>query len=512
MVLLQHGANRDAQDSRDQTPLFLAAREGSYEAAKLLLSHFANRDMTDHMDRLPRDIAQERMHTDIVQLLEEYHADSPTVALANGFASSPDVLSTYINRLPPTKNKGRKRTPKHATYMLAGSHGATAGSQPMKDLGNLPTMGAECKGQIVRLPPATHKAKSKKKKTCESSSLSSGSTIPSSSPCLENLESPDANLDYPPSYESACQGSHSMMADLGAGIHTVGPGMESLSHGSLGLFPAGGVLHGDPGGRQLTEAELSASINELPQDWLSDLTHSQIVNQPNPEDALLHASQDLLPSNSSPLSSSGSPGQNVQASPGVPSQSPGGQVAPTGASPLSQPSSSPLYPNSVSPASQRSVVSPLRKNLPLSPTHMQALQQASRCQGQPSASPPSSYPPSCLHDNGLSHAGHYPQMAPATQMNLIPGHQYPTPPSQHSHLGSDSAAGRELSLIPDHYLTPSPDSPGCSPGQWSSSSPHSAQSDWSEGISSPPQVAHHLAPPPALQGKAGGTKEGAVYI
>ncbi len=57
---------------------------------------------------------------------------------------------------------------------------------------------------------------------------------------------------------------------VGAGIHTVGPGMESLS-------PPGGVLQGDPGVRQLTEANLSASINELPQDWLSDLTHTASV-------------------------------------------------------------------------------------------------------------------------------------------------------------------------------------------------------------------------------------------
>ncbi len=72
-------------------------------------------------------------------------------------------------------------------------------------------------------------------------SLSSSSTILSSSPCLENLESPDANLNYRPFYKSACQDIHRMMVDLGAAIHTVGPGMESLSHGSLGLFPPGGV-------------------------------------------------------------------------------------------------------------------------------------------------------------------------------------------------------------------------------------------------------------------------------
>ncbi|NXH43071.1 NOTC2 protein, partial [Dicaeum eximium] len=78
LVLLKNGANRDMQDNKEETPLFLAAREGSFEAAKILLDHFANRDITDHMDRLPRDVAQDRMHHDIVQLLNEYNvAHSP---------------------------------------------------------------------------------------------------------------------------------------------------------------------------------------------------------------------------------------------------------------------------------------------------------------------------------------------------------------------------------------------------------------------------------------------------
>ncbi|MGH0159588.1 UNVERIFIED_CONTAM: hypothetical protein FKN15_067874 [Acipenser sinensis] len=96
LALLKNGANKDMQDLKvtrsasfgqtasvqiadlllratEETPLFLAAREGSCEAAKILLDHFANREITDHMDRLPRDIAQDRMHHDIVQLLDEYN-------------------------------------------------------------------------------------------------------------------------------------------------------------------------------------------------------------------------------------------------------------------------------------------------------------------------------------------------------------------------------------------------------------------------------------------------------
>jgi len=76
-ILLVHGANRDAQDDKDETPLFLAAREGSFEACKALLDTFANREITDHMDRLPRDVASERLHHDIVRLLDEHMPRSP---------------------------------------------------------------------------------------------------------------------------------------------------------------------------------------------------------------------------------------------------------------------------------------------------------------------------------------------------------------------------------------------------------------------------------------------------
>lgn len=59
---------------------FLRFREGSYEASKALLDNFANREITDHMDRLPRDVASERLHHDIVRLLDEHIARSPQMA------------------------------------------------------------------------------------------------------------------------------------------------------------------------------------------------------------------------------------------------------------------------------------------------------------------------------------------------------------------------------------------------------------------------------------------------
>lgn len=101
---------------QEETPLFLAAREGSYETAKVLLDHFANRDITDHMDRLPRDIAQERMHHDIVRLLDEYNlVRSPP--LHNGPLGAPTLSpplcspNSYIGNLKPAVQGKKARKP-----------------------------------------------------------------------------------------------------------------------------------------------------------------------------------------------------------------------------------------------------------------------------------------------------------------------------------------------------------------------------------------------------------------
>lgn len=70
-LLLDKGANKDAQDAHEETPLFVACREGSYETAQVLLSHKASTDLADHMDRLPRDIAAERLHDRLVTLIDD---------------------------------------------------------------------------------------------------------------------------------------------------------------------------------------------------------------------------------------------------------------------------------------------------------------------------------------------------------------------------------------------------------------------------------------------------------
>ena len=107
-ILLSSGANKDATDNKEETPLFLAAREGSYEACQVLLDAGANRDMADHMDQTPRDVAQERMHGDIVRLMEEprqvHHHRSKNMLSSNGTAAMTATLPSAARLAKMKKN------------------------------------------------------------------------------------------------------------------------------------------------------------------------------------------------------------------------------------------------------------------------------------------------------------------------------------------------------------------------------------------------------------------------
>lgn len=76
-LLAVRETNKDAQDLAEETPLFLAAREGARGAVEILLSHNANRDIKDQMDMSPMDIARTKKHDDIVRLLEEHEPPTP---------------------------------------------------------------------------------------------------------------------------------------------------------------------------------------------------------------------------------------------------------------------------------------------------------------------------------------------------------------------------------------------------------------------------------------------------
>lgn len=104
--------------------MFLAAREGSFEAAQLLLEHFANREITDHLDRLPRDVAQERLHQDIVGLLDQPSGPrSPPGAHGLGSLLCPPGAFMPGLKAAPSGGKKSRRPPGKAGLGPPGARG-----------------------------------------------------------------------------------------------------------------------------------------------------------------------------------------------------------------------------------------------------------------------------------------------------------------------------------------------------------------------------------------------------
>jgi Notch-like protein len=154
-TLLAHGANRDAQDSKDETPLFLACREGSYQAAKALLDHCANRDITDHMDRLPRDVAQERLHHDIVRLLQEHVPPAPQPQVSQP-VMPPNMVTNEATQMQGMGNA--KPRPKKRSKTVEGSpmDGSMQSPPSMMTMSGVATLPKNRRQSIKRKNPDGH--------------------------------------------------------------------------------------------------------------------------------------------------------------------------------------------------------------------------------------------------------------------------------------------------------------------------------------------------------------------
>uniref|UniRef100_A0A674DK64 Neurogenic locus notch homolog protein 1 n=1 Tax=Salmo trutta TaxID=8032 RepID=A0A674DK64_SALTR len=461
-VLLKNGANKDMQNNKEETPLFLAAREGSYETAKVLLEHFANREITDHMDRLPRDIAQERMHHDIVRLMDEYNlVRSPPMHShghggSMGTTLSPPLCSpnSYLGSMKPLVQSKKAR--KHSAKGI--------GCKDGKDMKN-------------------------KKKTSQDGK--GGSLLDSSavlSP-VDSLESPHgyiSDVASPSMMTSPFQQSPSMslnhlqgMSDPHMGVNHMGmPNKQELAR-----------MQFDPLPPRLTHLPLSGSNGSGGMngqcDWLSRMHAS--MGQPgqfNPMRVGPVGGQGGL------HQGGGQHGMMTSLHTGLPTTSLSQMLSYQGLQ-NTRLASQPHPMQQVQQQMQMQHQQNLQQQL-------QQQQQSIQLQHQNSSTGSSGHASNQNFistelsgseiQQGTGNQGSIPihtilpQETQIMSQNL-PSTQYLTPPSQHSYSGPmDNTPNHQLQ-VPDHpFLTPSPGSPD----QWSSSSPHSNMSDWSEGISSPP--------------------------
>jgi len=132
-LLAVRETNKDAQDLAEETPLFLAAREGAKGAIEILLNHNANKDISDQMDRSPIEIARSRQHYDIVRLLEEH--EPPTPRSINSMHHSSRQLSPFSPTADSNSNSNSSSAPpppSYHTHSQSGNGGRNGGRQAQK--------------------------------------------------------------------------------------------------------------------------------------------------------------------------------------------------------------------------------------------------------------------------------------------------------------------------------------------------------------------------------------------
>lgn len=475
-------------DLQEETPLFLAAREGSCEAVKMLLAHFANREITDHMDRLPRDIAQERMHHDIVQLLDEYN----TVRSPQGHAGAGHHLSgshTLSPLMCPPSNflQGLKSTPQGKKNRRPGAKGMVGQhAASLKDSAKsrnkrltLDMQSALLESSVTLSPVDSLDSP---RGGANNAGYITNPTSPAAMPTPGLFHSSMSVPSTPMVHSSILDGtspfavSLAQLSDLGDGGLSM-QGRVAMQGGSINQGPHNYVLNA---GQMSLNMGMVSPVS-VPFDWHSRMTPSSQCSQPminmvhpassqtgmHPQTPTLQQTSMLLHQQQVFRNA-----QQPILQPTPVSNTP--SISPVKLTPIAEQQPQQLHSHALTNPN----LSRMGSSTPPTPQQTQpppAFYQSQQPQAQP---PQATASPQASQAQAIST-----QAPPAQGSGSTAGPEdYPTPPSQHSYTSAMDATPKHYLHVPSEhpYLTPSPESPEA----WSSPSPHCV-SDWSDSTPSP---------------------------
>lgn len=419
-------------DEQGKTALHWAAAINQYQAVRILLNHAANRDAQDHKEETPLFLAAREGARDAAKILLEFGANRD--------------ITDHMDRLPRDVAAERKHT--DMVQLLEEFVPPTHNLQPMP----------------IAQPVLINNAR-----TASSAASAQGGTGKPLKKAVRRNQNALPKEPASPSAENATSNkrrTQSMKKKREPPSPVVLGGMEGapiLSPSSIGsprsatLSPSSSLYHGH---------SLAVSQPNL-------AGHNDTKQPPRYEDCVKGASgiYDMTASmygGANGLLDS----TNIYTAPMQPPLQPQPAVH-------SRQQSLPAAGFSAPPP----VPSPTkhRPALPTSPTHMLAMRQQ-HAQNKPKISSGSTYEFPMKSEPTSIYSGSSSQYQVPPTTTTPPAYHFPTPPSvsQVSQY-SDHPTPQHFSTHDPSYLTPSPESPG----QWSSSSPQSAQSDWSDAIHSP---------------------------
>lgn len=473
---------------QEETPLFLAAREGSCHAVKVLLAHFANREITDHMDRLPRDIAQERMHHDIVQLLDEYNTvRSPQGHggaghhLTGGHTLSPLMCppSAFLPNLKNTPQGKKNRRPGAKGSSLGGQHAASL-KESVKARNKKLTLDMQSAllESSVTLSPVD--------------SLDSPHGGASNAGYITNPTSPVAmqspGLFHPSVSVPNTPMVHGSMLEGGGPFAVSLAQLNDLGSGGMSLQGRVSMTSDINHGYVLNSSQMGLNMGmvspvSVPFDWHNRMPPSsqcgqQVVNIVQSSQAGMHPQSPAMQQQGMLMHQ-----QQIYRNPML-------QPTPVTSTPTISPVKLPLIAEQQQQQQQQPQQQLMNHNItnqqsmasaPPTPQTSQAppafFQQQQMPQQSSQPQPPAQVP------QAATSAAQPAQALPSQPSGSMAGKEdYPTPPSQHSYSSTMDATPKHYPHLPSEhpYLTPSPESPE----HWSSPSPHCV-SDWSDSTPSP---------------------------